>query len=214
MEKNNVLKFWIIHHPSGLCLFQQTFEELPNDADPEIVAGFLYAMTSLTTEIARQNINHIQLDTLRFNYSLDKHYIMVAVCHNSYHIEEAAELLAQLRRKFNSKYANYFHGQFSFDISIFKNFAQVVEDTVQQETLYVQYFKKRNEQISEFIEESSKDWQKIRGTLTDRAKMLGKWVASEKIALNKQVADQIIRNRQITQKKEEEENGNSSDGWV
>ncbi len=209
----NVLKFWIIHHPSGLCLFQQTFEELPNEVDPEIVAGYLYAMTSLSTEIAKQNINFIQLDTIRLNYSLDKNYLMVAVCHNTFHREEAEELLVQLRRKFNNKYDKYFRGQFCFDISIFKNFAQVVEDSVKQETLYVQYFKKKNEQMADFIEESTKDWQKIRGTLADRAKLLGQWIASEKITIDRQVADQITRSRRETQNKEDDDD-KPSGAWV
>ena len=65
--EEDILKFYIIHIPSGLCIFQQTFKEFPVQVEPEIIAGYLFAITTLSMEIAKEPIHFMQLKNLRFS---------------------------------------------------------------------------------------------------------------------------------------------------
>lgn len=218
MNMSQILKFWIIHHPSGICIFEQTFESLPGDVDDQIVTGYLYAITNLSQEIAHQPIDFIQLANIRFLYQQAHHFIMVMVTDNHYFPEQGKSLLSKLQDQFQEIYGQFFENGFNFDVSPFGSFAENVELTINSKAKHFQFLDTHSCQFKDVIEHSKAKWKDIHTSITTQAKNAGKWICGKTSSLNAKIEDNIKSGRQhqleIEEKIEKKEKINQNRHWV
>ena len=207
-----ILKFWIIHRGSGLTLFTQTFEELPGKCDPYVIAGFLFAIANLSTDIAKQDIEFLQMNRLRFTYLMHDKYLMIIVSQKETKQSKILQLLAQIQVKFEKRYLKALESEFSGDVTDFKFFAQEIELILKAETKYIQYIDKRNEQLTDFFKARSPDWLVLKNSLEKSASLFGTWITKDMNPLNKKLKTQIIDSRKKPEPSENESEKKGS--WV
>jgi len=132
----DIFKLMIIHRRASVCVFEQTFNELPGGVDEIVLSGYLVAFLALSEEIAKQPIRYIQLNTLRIIFNIFEKYVMVFITKNEMKYSKTVQILEKLSEKFNEKYLIHFEQEFTGDITHFKNFALEVEGLIQMETRY------------------------------------------------------------------------------
>lgn len=215
MSMSQILKFWIIHHPSGICIFEQTFETLPGDVDDQVVTGYLYAITNLSREIAHQNVDYIQLAKIRFLYFQANHFIMVMVTENDFLPEQGKILLNKLHTRFQTDYSEYFDNGFNFDVSPFGSFAETVELTLNTKAKYSQFLDVQASKLQSIIEQSKLKWSQIHDTITDHVKSAGEWTCNLSNTLNSKLKDKISSGRKHqVEIKDQNEKKTQKNNWV
>ena len=205
-----ILKFWIIHRGSGLTLFTQTFEELPGKCDPYVIAGFLFAIANLSTDIAKQNIEFLQMNRLRFTYLLQDKYIMIVVSSKESKQSKIFQLLEQIQIQFEKRYLKDLESEFSGEITDFKFFAGEIELILKTETKYIQYIDRRNKQLKTHFQSKATDWLILKNSLEKKANLFGRWIIKEINPLNKKLKTQIIDSR----KKSESSDPDKKGSWI
>jgi hypothetical protein len=183
----HILKFYIVQKPSGICIFNQTFEELPGKCDPYVISGFLFAISNLSIEIAKQDIEFLQLNSLRFFYLIRAKYIMIMVSSKDSKQSKIYQLLEQIQVEFEKRYLKVLEAEFSGDITGFKSFAHEIELILETETKYIQYIDKRNEQLSDLFQSRPPDWLILKNSLEKTARSFGTWIVKEINPLNKKL---------------------------
>jgi len=219
----NIFKLLIIHHPSAICIFEQTFNELPGEVDEMVLSGYLVAILTLSEEIAKQPVKYIQLNTLRISYNVSEKYIMVLITKNEIKYSRTIQILETLSNRFNEKYINHFEEDFKGDITFFKNFALEVEGLIQTETKYFQYLQQRSEKINDYFQSiEDYNWKDLKDTFYSRARVFGTWTKKHNMKIDKSFEKTILEsrdyNRQINQeieiKKEKKKMEDKENGWV
>lgn len=199
-----IYKFWIIHQPSGICIFEQTFNELPTEIDPDLTAGYLFAITTLSQEIAQENIRFLQLENLRFVYGISQHFIMVILSQNELHQQECREKLKELQNVFDAKYHRLVTDSQMFEVSKFQDFARIVESSLQTESKYFQILERRTGELDDFFKNATEEWNSIQKSIIDRSKKLGSWIHHEKTKLSHHVERSLLKTRLKEEKRETE----------
>ncbi|MHA1584654.1 MAG: hypothetical protein ACTSWL_05325 [Promethearchaeota archaeon] len=180
-------------------MFEQTFEELSSKVDSNIVTGYLYALSTLSNDIAEQDIEFIQMKKLRFNYFLSEKFILILVTSKKIRSEVAKQLLKTLNNQFTQKYAYLFKKKFNFEVSCFNDFALEVQNILQSETKYFQYINRRNEQVNKFLKKATQNWKDIELKISDQAQNMGSWVVKEKLNIKKEIHHQIQEAHKVSE---------------
>ncbi|QEE15940.1 hypothetical protein DSAG12_01767 [Promethearchaeum syntrophicum] len=211
----DIFKLMIIHRAASVCIFEQSFNELPGEVDEVVLSGYLVAILALSEEIAKQPINYMQLNTLRISFNVFDKYVMVLITKNEIKYNETLRILQNLSRKFNEKYLVHFEQEFSGNITQFKNFALEVEDLIQMETRYFQYMQERGEKLNNYFQSIDYSWKDLKNGLEKRARILGNWSIRHDLKMDKTLKTTILesRNRGKKMKHKEKKKDNSS-GWV
>ena len=200
----DVVKFWIIHKESGMCIFEQTFQELPTDIDSGIITGYLYAIMTISSEIANRQVSFLQLEDLRFTFSISDKYIMIIVILDEKSHDITMEQLSNLQIKFDEKYHMYFDKEFSGNVSTFYNFAEEVEKSFQSEAQYFQYLQNRHEQLKSYLQSSTDKWKDLHKIITSRSSKSGTWIKKHNMHLDEATKNNIIETRELKEKKSKE----------
>ncbi|MCF2140577.1 MAG: hypothetical protein K9W44_11035 [Candidatus Lokiarchaeota archaeon] len=218
VQTSDIIKFWVIDNPSGICIFNQTFAELPNDINSDLTAGYLFAITTLSQEIVQENIRFLQLENLRFVYGITSRLVLILLTKNEISSFESSQMLNKLRLKFGEKYALLLeHNQF-FDISKFRDFAMDVEQILNRETLYFNILAKRSENIEKFFKDATNEWQSIQNSIKNQVKKIGTWIIRDSLTISRNIQNSLIKNREKSKKSKEskklEHDNQSRGGWV
>jgi hypothetical protein len=215
----DIFKLMIIHRAASVCIFEQTFNELPGEVDEVSLSGYLVAILALSEEIAKQPIHYMQLNTIRISFqkNVSDNYIMVLITKNEIKYSKTLQILQNLSEKFNEKYLVHFEQEFTGNITHFKNFALEVEGLIQMETRYFQYLQQRSEKINEYFQSNDYNWKDLRDSLKNRARIFGKWSVKHNIKIDESLEKTLLESRNhgrkldIEDKKKEKEEGK---GWV
>ncbi|UYP47903.1 hypothetical protein NEF87_004188 [Candidatus Lokiarchaeum ossiferum] len=207
----DVVKFWIIHKESGMCIFEQTFQELPTDVDSGIITGYLYAIMTFSSEIAHRQVSFLQLEDLRFTFSISEKYIMVIVILGEKSHDITMKQLKNLQIKFDEKYHKYFDKEFSGNVSTFYNFAEEVEKSFQSEAKYFQYLQDRHEQLKNYLQSSTNKWKDLQKIITSHLYKPGSWIKKHSMHIDDATKKNIIETRELTGKKVKKKNSSNSE---
>ena len=213
----DIFKLMIIHSRASVCIFEQTFNELPGEVDEVVLSGYLVAILALSEEIAKQQIRYIQLSTLRISFNVFDKYVMVLITKNQIEYSKTIQILQNLSEKFNEKYLVHFEHEFTGNITHFKNFALEVEDLIKMETRYFQYLQQRSEKINDYFQSIDYNWKDLRDSLKKRARIFGKWSVKHDMKIDKSLEKTLLESRDHGKKlefeimKKDKEEGN---GWV
>jgi len=190
-----MLKFFIIHHFSGMCIFDQTFEDLQASFESDIVSGYLYAIFEISREVAGEKTRMLQLENVKFVYNISDEFIMITLAKSEMDGQFLEAKLNLLQTKFQESYKHYFLDGFSGNITPFQKFAKVVEDAFEIESQYFQIVEKRQEQLREFFSSAQAEWQSLHEIFAKKAKMFGAWITNTKHQIDKSVIHDIIETR-------------------
>ena len=213
----DIFKLMIIHSSASVCIFEQTFNELPGEVDEVVLSGYLVAILALSEEIAKQPIRYIQLSTLRISFNVFDKYVMVLITKNHIEYSKTIQILQNLSEKFNEKYLIHFEHEFTGNITHFKNFALEVEGLIKMETRYFQYLQQRSEKINDYFQSIDYNWKGLRDSLKKRARIFGKWSVKHDMKIDKSLEKTLLESRDHGKKlefeimKKDKEEGN---GWV
>ncbi len=215
----DIFKLMIIHRAASVCIFEQTFNELPGEVDEVVLSGYLVAIFALSEEIAKQSIHYMQLNTLRISFkkNVSDNYIMVLITKNEIKYSRILQILENLSEKFNEKYLVHFEREFTGNITHFKNFALEVEGLIHMETRYFQYLQQRSEKINEYFESIEYNWKDLRDKLEKRARIFGKWSIKHDMKIDKSLENTLLESRDHGRKLEHEEKKKEKEegkGWV
>ena len=172
---DGIYKVWIVERVGGICIFEQTFQELPGIFNPDLIGGFLMAILSFAEELAKQAIDFIQLKNLRIIYHITKEYLISVACSNETIHEMMENALETIQKRFDEKYKTFLDG-FCGNVSVFKTFAKDVEQIFQAETKYLAYVQKRGEELKEYLEQARGEWENLQELVTKRASGFGTWI--------------------------------------
>ena len=202
----DVHKYLIIHRESGLCIFEQTFQEFPNVPDSSLLSGYLFAVLTISQELTEEDIEYIRLKNLRISYNLSKKFIMILITSIDLNYNYVQEKLTNLQEIFNRKYAQLFQKEFSGDVAPFQSFAIDVEQNLQRETQYFQYVEKRSNQLDQHFKSSKLKWKDFHAMLHDKAGITGQWAKKYQWKLDKITEIDIAHTRSnlIDQEKKSE----------
>ncbi len=215
----DIFKFWIIHTPSGICIFDQTFRDLPVNIDAGLTAGYLFAITTLFQEITQQDIHFLQLEELRFVYGISQHFMMVMLTHNNISTHDAQIMLRDLKTKFTQKYeSTILKSQFN-EVSQFHDFARVVEQAFNRESKYFHIFEKRSENLEDFFQDATDEWMSIQKSISRRARKMGSWILNDSPKLTTELQNELISTRERahkheSQSKSDNDPNSSENRWV
>jgi len=215
-----VSKFWIIHRQSGVGIFEQTFKNedaeetdvLTCDVDPLVIQGYLYAVSHLSTEITSQNIEFIQLQTLRFYYHFSPNFIFIIVVRKGTSTNQIKNFLETLQKRFEEKYFPQVEHGFNGDITVFRSFAKEIEEELQIETQYFQFLEKRSDQLQDLFKSAKLEWTKLVGNIIDHSQSLGAWIIKSSDH-EPEVVSSIVESRSI-QKQDPSEPKTNKSSWV
>ncbi len=213
----DVVKFWIIHQESGMCIFEQTFQELPTDVESGIIAGYLFAILTISNEITNQQVNYLQLESLRFTFSISEKYIMVIVISSEVSHSRTMAQLKTLQFKFDEKYHRFFDKEFSGNVSTFYNFAEEVEKIFQSEAQYFQYRQDRQKQLKNYFQSTMNEWKDLQKIVTSKASGSGSWVKKHSMHIKEETRKMIIDSRvhEETQAKKKDSDTDEKKGkWI
>ena len=211
----DIFKLMIIHRAASVCIFEQTFNELPGEVDEVVLSGYLVAILALSEEIAKQPIRYMQLNTLRISFNVFDKYVMVLITKNEIKYSETIQILQYLSEKFNEKYLVHFEQDFTGNITHFKNFALEVEGLIQIETRYFQYLQERSEKLNDYFESIDYKWTDLRDSFYKKVRIFGKWSVKHNMKFDKSLEKTILESRnqgkKIENKEKKKEKGH---GWV
>ena len=215
----DIYKFWIIHTPSGICIFDQTFKELPRQIDADLTAGYLFAITTLSQEIAQQDIQFLQLENIRFVYCISQHFMMVMLTHNDVPNHDAQLMLRDLKSKFTDKYESTILRSQIFEVTKFHDFAKIVEQVFNIESKNFHILEKRSENLDDFFQTATDEWMSIQKSISARAKKMGSWILHDSPALTTDLQKDLISTREQaykheTREKSDDDPNSPKNRWV
>lgn len=175
-------KFLIMDKSAGICIYDQTFEELPCEIPTDLLGGFLIAILGFSEELIKnQTVEYIQMKQIRVQFHIEGRLVMAVIASNSTDPEYIQNTLKILQKKFSEKYAEQIKRDYFCDVTCFHNFASEVASTFQKETKYLGYVQKRSDQLRDYIQASKKDWDNLQQLFAERAKSFGSWVVKESL---------------------------------
>ncbi|WP_457557518.1 hypothetical protein [Candidatus Harpocratesius sp.] len=215
VQNSDIIKFWVIDNPSGICIFNQTFAKIPNDINSDLTAGYLFAITTLSQEIVQENIRFLQLENLRFVYGISSRLILILLTKNEISSFESSQLLDKLRSKFGEKYALLIEHNQLFDISKFRDFALDAERILNRETIYFNILDKRSENVEDFFKDATNEWQSIQNSIKNQVKRIGNWIKRDSLTISRNIQNSLIENREKSKESKKLEHDNQTrGGWI
>lgn len=202
LQSKDIYQFWIIHNPSGICIFNQTFVELPKDFSSDLTAGYLFAITTLSQEIVQENIRFLQLERLRFVYGITSQLILVLLTKNEISTLDSMQMIAKLRQKFSEKYSNLLERNQLFNTSKFRDFALDVERILERDTMYFHILQKRSENLESFFQKATDEWQSIQNSIKSQVEKMGTWIKRDSFTISHDIQRSLVENREKSKKSE------------
>ncbi|MHA1680004.1 MAG: hypothetical protein ACTSUE_03285 [Promethearchaeota archaeon] len=140
----DVFNLLIIDKESGLCVFKQDFEDLPNHVDPEIMGGFFTAMMCFSRRIAEQEIKYIQLEGIRFYFHVGESIALISATKNSVKLGTIKSFLQRVHDKFEKKYKEVINSGELNETRLFASFAVEIEEEIGKKTRRFEYFNRKS----------------------------------------------------------------------
>ncbi len=170
---NEVYKLWIIHSEIGMCILEQTFKELPQEIDSDLVSGFLNAMRSFSMEIANESVERIQLESIAIQYYTSEKYLIAACVDRDYSQVVLGRKLEKASQQFEEKYGKILEN-FSGNVELFQDFGKDLEMIMEQSAISLKYIDKTTDQIEEYLNQRKSEFDELRNTIESLIMKKGK----------------------------------------
>jgi hypothetical protein len=147
-----LLKLWIIHRQIGAVIFEQTFDDMPTDINSDMIGGFLIAILSFSEEIAKQEIEYLQLKDMRLIYHIAPKYIIAVATNNRKNYDSIENALSKVETRFEENYSSILKN-FTGEISVFNNFGSDIEGIFDTKSKSLKFLETQHEKIKEYYQE-------------------------------------------------------------
>jgi len=110
MAENIMKNLWILHKPTGVCLYHQQFESTSEtlDVDNDLFAGFVSAMMGFSQEVSKgkASLKEIHLGPLKIVYDAGDLIIVTIAFDQHASRPQMNDLLKRITTRFLDKFAN------------------------------------------------------------------------------------------------------------
>ncbi len=127
MRKDDYIKLWLMDRHVGICIFEQSFEDMPKTLTSDLVTGFFYAMLTFSNEIASQDVEFIQLHDIRIVFHGGGRLLFAIAARNDADHAFTERFLRDLERRFQDKYCDLIEKGCLNNTAVFRGFAEEVE---------------------------------------------------------------------------------------
>jgi hypothetical protein len=200
-----VLKLWVLHSPSGICLYEQSFSDLPVDKEPFVTSGFLFGISKLAKHISEENIENIQLKTMQFSYRILDKNLFVMLTKKEMKQSRIDKVLDEIQDRFLSDYRKVLGEDFTGDVSCFQSFATEVEKILNTNTKYIQFIDRRHKTLEEYLQSKPREWISLKNKMQEKAKIFGKWVTRKVNPVDQELTEKIQETRSQAKKKKKKD---------
>ncbi len=140
-----VQKLWILNRQSGICLFEQTFDARLREMDPDLIGGFLMAISKFCEEMIGEEIRVIETQSMRIYYQNAEKFVVAVLSQNTIKKSMAESFLKEVTDLFIGKYTSYLDAGHLANVSIFRDFAAEIENRYDtMTTCFIRYLAKRS----------------------------------------------------------------------
>ncbi len=163
-----VFKLYIIDKNAGICVFDQTFQEMPRLKCTDLVAGFLHALQLFAEDMASQSIKNIELSGMLLTLYSNKK-ILCAIATGTRLLAKdrrfIREFLERVTSRFERDYQLFLDSGNISNTGVFKGFAAVVEEELEQKSMDVTYIEAPVEHFKQHYENATNDLQRFKNSL-------------------------------------------------
>jgi hypothetical protein len=139
VHKDDYIKLWLMDRNAGICIFEQSFEDMPKTLASDLVTGFFYAMLTFSNEIASQDVEFIQLRDIRIVFHGQDRLLFAMATTNDADHEFTGRLLRDLERRFQDKYKKLLEKGFLNNTAVFEGFANEVEAEIGRKSTTISF---------------------------------------------------------------------------
>lgn len=166
----DILNLMIIDRESGICIFEQDFEDLPSDADPELVGGFFTALMCFSNRIADQQIKFIQLEKIRFYFHTGDKLVLISATRNSVSLDYIKQFLEDIHEKFVDQFQDVISKGKINESRLFRSFAVDIETEVGRKTRFISIFNESIPFLRKKYKAIREDFTKVTKILHEQAR--------------------------------------------
>lgn len=165
MIKEDYLKLWILDRHAGICVFEQTFEDMPKTMASDLVTGFFYAILTFSNEIAAQDIDHIQLKDIRIQFHGNDRLIFALATKKEADQETAYQFLHGLEHRFSDRYKIILDkGQLN-NTALFLDFGHDVEVELGRESISISCLQTQADKFKQYYETAKKNFTQFKESM-------------------------------------------------
>nr|MDO8083970.1 hypothetical protein [Candidatus Sigynarchaeum springense] len=172
MRKDDYLKLWLMDRNAGICIFEQSFEDMPNTMASDLVTGFFYAILTFSHEIASQDIELIQMKDIRIVFHGEGRLLFAMATTNDADHAFTERLLRDLGHRFQDKYKDLLEKGCINNTAVFKDFAQDVEAEIGRKSTAVAFVQTQVDRFKMRYENVKTDLNQLRKNLASDMKAI------------------------------------------
>lgn len=163
---NGLMKLWIIDQDAGISVFDQTFEKSAENMDSDLIGGFFMALLGFSQEIAKTQIQYMQLLPFRIYFYPMTHHVIILATENFVTPEMATNIALKIKNRFELKYKKILAKEFTGNVAIFNDFAQDVEQVLETKCICHKIFQEKSELLQMHYENSKNAWVNLKNQIT------------------------------------------------
>lgn len=150
---------------AGICIFEQSFEEMPKTLASDLVTGFFYAMLTFSNEIASQDVEFIQMRDIRIVFHGQNRLLFAIATKNGADHEFTERLLRDLEHRFQDKYKELLDKGFLNNTAVFEGFANEVEAEIGKKSTTVAFVQNQVDKLKIRYESVKTDFSQLKQSL-------------------------------------------------
>ncbi len=170
MRKNDYIKLWLMDRHVGICIFEQSFEDMPKTLTSDLVTGFFYAMLTFSNEIASQDVEFIQLRDIRIVFHGKDRLLFAMATTNDADHAFTERFLRDLERRFQDKYRDLIEKGCLNNTRVFEDFANEVEAELGRKSTAVAFVQTQVDRFKVRYENVKTDFNLLKRNLTSDVK--------------------------------------------
>jgi hypothetical protein len=172
VRKDDYIKLWLMDRNAGICIFEQSFEDMPKTLASDLVTGFFYAMLTFSNEIASQDVEFIQLRDIRIVFHGEGRLLFAMATTNDADHEFTGGLLRDLERRFQDKYKKLLEKGFLNNTAVFEGFANEVEAEIGRKSTTIAFVQTQVDKFKVRYENVKTDFNQLKRNLTSDVKSI------------------------------------------
>jgi hypothetical protein len=172
VRKDDYIKLWLMDRNAGICIFEQSFEDMPKTLASDLVTGFFYAMLTFSNEIASQDVEFIQLRDIRIVFHGEGRLLFAMATTNDADHEFTGRLLRDLERRFQDKYKKLLEKGFLNNTAVFEGFANEVEAEIGRKSTTIAFVQTQVDKFKVRYENVKTDFNQLKRNLTSDVKSI------------------------------------------
>ncbi|MBN2150862.1 MAG: hypothetical protein JW839_05440 [Candidatus Lokiarchaeota archaeon] len=172
MRKDDYIKLWLMDRSVGICIFEQSFADMPKNLASDLVTGFFYAMLTFSNEIASQDVEFIQMQDIRIVFHGEGRLLFAMATTTDADHRLTDRLLRDLGCRFQDKYRGLIEQGCLNNTAVFEGFASEVEAEIGRKSTAVAFVQTQVDRFKVRYEGIKTDFNRLKKNLSSDAKSI------------------------------------------